>query len=59
MSAMEAGSDGQGERGPLTVRLPPVTIDRLRQYCLDRHVTPDEVVDRALLEYFRVGDMSH
>jgi hypothetical protein len=29
------------------------------QYCIDHRVTPDEVVERALLEYFREGDMSH
>jgi len=59
MSATAAGSDGQGERGPVTVLLPQETVDRLTQYCLDYRVTPDEVVERALLEYFRVGDMSH
>ena len=59
MSAMAAGSDEQGERRPLTVVLPWETVDRLTQYCLDYRVTPDEVVERALTEYFREGDMSH
>jgi hypothetical protein len=59
MSATAAGSDGRGERGPVTVLLPKETVDRLMQYCIDHRVTPDEVVERALLEYFREGDMSH
>ena len=56
---MAAGSDEQGERRPLTVLLPWETVDRLTQYCNDYRVTPDEVVERALTEYFREGDMSH
>lgn len=56
---MAAGSDEQGERRPLTVLLPRETVDRLTQYCIDYRVTPDELVERALAEYFREGDMSH
>lgn len=59
MSATAAGSDGQGERGAVTVLLPQETVDRLLRYCVDYRVTPDEVVERALNEYFLVGDMSH
>ena len=59
MSAMAAGNGEQGERGPVTVLLPRETIDRLVQFCIDYRITPDEVVERALRDYFREGDVSH
>ncbi len=59
MSAMAAGNGEQGERGPVTVLLPRETIDRLVQFCIDYRTTPDEVVERALRDYFREGDVSH
>ena len=60
MSAMAAGNGEQGERGPVTVLLPRETVDRLDAVLHSiTGVTPDEVVERALREYFREGDMSH
>ncbi len=59
MSAIAAGNGGKEERGPVTVLLTREMVDRLTQYCHDYRVTPDEVVERALAEYFREGDMSH
>lgn len=59
MSATAAGNEGKGERGTLTVLLPRETVDRLLQFCADYGLTPDDVVERALQEYFREGDMSH
>jgi hypothetical protein len=62
MSAM-AGGGGGGDTGDgrrlVTVSLPVETVDRLMQFCHDYLVTPDQVVERALEEYFREGDMSH
>jgi hypothetical protein len=39
--------------------LPVVLLDRLREFCREYRVTPDMVVERALADYFREGDMSH
>jgi len=43
----------------MSVTLPLEMIDRLMQFCRDYRLTPDDVVERALEEYFREGDMSH
>ena len=60
MSAM-AGGGGEGDGGTrlVTVMLPAETVDRLLEFCRDHLVTPDQVVERALEEYFREGDVSH
>jgi len=50
---------GNGERVQITVSLPPELVDTLREFCRDKKVLPDIVVERALAEYFREGDMSH
>jgi hypothetical protein len=54
-----SGSGEVGPRGPVTVTLPVEVIDRLKEFCREYRVTPDQVVERALKEYFREGDMSH
>jgi hypothetical protein len=41
------------------VTLPSVLVDQLREFCRECRVTPDMVVERALVEYFREGEMSH
>ena len=54
------GDDRKGRpREPLTVTLPVEVLDRLKAFCREYGVTPDQVVERALEEYFREGDMSH
>jgi hypothetical protein len=59
MSEKTTGSRGDGRRGTVTLTLPSEMIDRLTQFCRDYRLTPDDVVERALEEYFREGDMSH
>ena len=52
---------GNGERSPVsvTVTLPAALVDQLKEFCRNCRVTRDIVVERALGEYFREGDMSH
>ena len=59
MSAGAKGIRGNGEREPVTLTLPAALLDQLREFCREYRVTPDLVVERALREYFREGDMSH
>jgi D-hexose-6-phosphate mutarotase len=59
MPADKWDNGGSGERLPVTVVLRRETADRLKQFCADHHVTPDAVAERALEEYFRVGDLGH
>jgi len=53
------GKKGNGQREPVTVALPAELIDQLKEFCRQYRVTPEIVVERALVEYFREGDMSH
>ncbi|MBI5343640.1 MAG: hypothetical protein HZB63_10095 [Deltaproteobacteria bacterium] len=50
---------GNGGRDQITVSLPAELVETLREFCRDKKIPPDLVVERALLEYFREGDMSH
>lgn len=50
---------GNGGREQVTVSLPAELVDTLREFCRDKKVLPDIVVERALKEYFREGDVSH
>ena len=61
MSGMTGREKGNGEREPVpvTVTLPAALADRLKEFCRNCRVTRDIVVERALIEYFREGDMSH
>jgi hypothetical protein len=61
MSGKTRGGKGNGEREavPVTVTLPAVLADQLKEFCRTYRVTRDIVVERALIEYFREGDMSH
>lgn len=52
-------SGENGGLGRLTVSLPTALLETLREFCRDKRVTPELVVERALVEYFREGDMSH
>ncbi|MDA8122345.1 MAG: hypothetical protein M0Z38_07250 [Deltaproteobacteria bacterium] len=59
MSDERTRSKESGEREPVTVMLPTELVSTLRQFCKDYKVMPERVVERALVEYFREGDMSH
>ena len=61
MSGKTGGEKGNGERElvSVTVTLPAELVDRLKEFCRNCRVTRDIVVERALGEYFREGDMSH
>jgi predicted transcriptional regulator len=61
MSGKTGGEKGNREREPvsLTVTLPSALVDQLKEFCRNCRVTRDIVVERALVEYFREGEMSH
>ncbi len=49
----------QAGREPITVHIPSDLAGTLAEFCREKKVAPDRVVERALVEYFREGDMSH
>ncbi len=61
MNGKTGGETGNGGREPVpvTVTLPSALADQLKEFCRNYRVTRDIVVERALIEYFREGDMSH
>lgn len=59
MSGKRQGKGGNGGREQVTVSLPVELMETLREFCRDKRVMPDLVVERALMEYFREGDISH
>jgi metal-responsive CopG/Arc/MetJ family transcriptional regulator len=61
MNGKTGGEKGNGEREPVSVSvtLPAALVDELKEFCRSYRVTRDIVVERALAEYFREGDMSH
>jgi len=63
MSGKTGGGKGTGEKESVsvtvTVTLPAELVDQLKEFCRNCRVTRDIVVERALGEYFREGDMSH
>ena len=59
MSGERKGKPGNGGREQVTISLPAELVDTLREFCRDKKVLPDIVVERALAEYFREGDISH
>jgi len=59
MSAKPNETKESGDRVPVAVTLPEALADRLKDFCREFRVTPDKVIERALVEYFREGDMSH
>ena len=52
-------AEDTGRRERVTFLLLPEIVEMLRAFCRDKNVPPDRVVERALVEYFREGDMSH
>jgi hypothetical protein len=59
MTRVRQGKRGNGGREQITVSLPAELAETLRAFCRQMRVTPELVVERALAEYFREGDMSH
>jgi hypothetical protein len=59
MSGDRKSKAGNGGREQVTVSLPTELVDTLREFCRDKKVLADIVVERALAEYFREGDISH
>jgi len=61
MGGKTGGEMGNRERETVsvTVTLPSALVDQLKEFCRNCRVTRDIVVERALIEYFREGDMSH
>jgi hypothetical protein len=57
----EPGGRGEGARGreQVIVTLPAELCEKLSDFCREWKVSPDLVVERALTDYFREGDMSH
>lgn len=58
----QTGKDRKGDtdrRERVTFLLLPEIVDLLNAFCREKNVPPDRVVERALIEYFREGDMSH
>lgn len=57
----EGGKRGEAKAGrvPVTVTLPSDLHGKLLEFCRDKKLSPDLVVERALADYFREGEMSH
>jgi len=58
----QTGKDRKGSsdrRERVTFLLLPEIVELLSAFCREKNVPPDRVVERALIEYFREGDMSH
>ncbi|HBX42839.1 MAG TPA: hypothetical protein DEH27_03105 [Deltaproteobacteria bacterium] len=57
----EGGKKGEakGRRERVTVTLPSDLHGKLLEFCRDKKLSPDLVVERALADYFREGEMSH
>ncbi|MGB3096914.1 MAG: hypothetical protein WBB46_09325 [Candidatus Deferrimicrobiaceae bacterium] len=57
----EPGGRGEANRRreQVTVTLPVELHEKLSEFCREMKVSPDLVVERALTDYFREGDMSH
>jgi len=59
MNGGQKGKKGNGGREPVAITLPAEIVEKLMDFCRENNVLPDHVVERALIEYFREGDMSH
>ncbi len=58
----QSGKDRTGStdrRERVAFLLLPEIVELLNAFCREKNVPPDRVVERALIEYFREGDMSH
>ena len=59
MSDGGGGNHQERDRKKVTVLLPAELHQTLAEFCREQNVSRDLVVERALREYFREGDMSH
>lgn len=59
MNVSKGDPPGNGGREEITVSLPAEIAERLSSFCREKKIPPDRVVERALADYFREGDMSH
>jgi metal-responsive CopG/Arc/MetJ family transcriptional regulator len=59
MSEGGGGKKPERDRKEVTVTLPAELHQTLAEFCREQKVPRDLVVERALTEYFREGDMSH
>ena len=59
MSEGERRGDANARREQVIVSLPSALHGKLLEFCREKKVSPDLVVERALADYFREGDMSH
>lgn len=61
MSGKTGREQGTGERETVsvTVTLPVALVEQMKEFCHYCRVTPDTVVEHALMDYFREGEMSH
>ena len=59
MSEEGRGREVKGRREQVTVGLPSDLHGKLMEFCREKRVTPDLVVERALADYFREGEISH
>ncbi len=56
---MSGKREDRGARKEITVELPAELLGRLLEFCREKGIDPGRVVERALRDYFREGDMSH
>ena len=56
---MSGKREERGARERISVELPAEVLGRLLEFCREKGIDPDRVVERALRDYFREGDMSH
>ena len=63
MKAADGGSgpteNGDRGRERIALSLPRDLAEQLAAFCREKGVQQDMVVERALIEYFREGDVSH
>jgi hypothetical protein len=59
MTGAIRGNRSEDGREQLVLWLPTALLETLMEFCRDKRVAPELVVERALVEYFREGDMSH
>jgi hypothetical protein len=59
MSALWKDEKDKGGRRDVTVSLSAEIVETLQSFCREKGIPPDLVVERALIEYFREGEMCH